>query len=192
MFSDYCKALLGKSVLSGMEEGLTEVNSNARFTVGIGMDQKGRTLNSYVNHKLATLIKAAQDPLITVKTVNHGKGHSLEIRHRNFIIYPKHVDYKNSGIDDDPNYHRDLISRNPSKQYELFDIYDDTKLTIFVQLLFGKKNDNIFAFLSIPDSSGGIYECESLALTPSDIFAPEEKIKKSKEFVLRKENVAGQ
>ena len=184
------KEILGQAVSSGMEDGINEVSNNKIYTVGVGIDIKKRIINATVSHALSKAILAENDSTITVKNEEHSSGHTLRINYGRFIIYPKRVDYVNQEGDDEADYHKKLMEYNPSKQGDLFDIYDPDN-PVFVQLLFGKKRRGFFAILRIPDSSGGIYEEEKLKL-PSATRAPEEKVRSPKKMSIRSEKVSGQ
>lgn len=185
------KEIFERAVLAGMESGVLEVSANGAYDTGIGCDIKQRRINAEVNYSLKNAILAAQEPTLSVKTVEHSTGHSLRIIYGRFIIYPKRVDFKNPDREDEADYHKKLITNNPTRQGDLFDINDPDNF-IFVQLLFGRNKRGFFASLNIPDSAGGIYEKEELKLQPAETLAPEEKVRTPKKLTIRSEKVSGQ
>jgi hypothetical protein len=185
------KEIFGRAVLAGMESGILEVSANGVYNVGIGCDIKQRRINAEVNYFLKNAILAAEEPAISIETIKHSTGHSLRIICGHFIIYPKRVDFKDPDCEDEADYHKKLITNNPTRQGDLFDINDPDN-SIFVQLLFGRNKHGFFASLNIPDSSGGIYEKEELKLQPAETFAPEEKVRTPKKLTMRSEKASGQ
>jgi hypothetical protein len=185
------KAILSQGVMAGMQKGSEEVSTNQIYSVGIGCDNKQRQINVQVNFALQTAILAVHEPGLSVKTIKHRTGHSLEIVYGRFIIYPKRVDFKNPDYEEEPDYHKQLIVKNPTKQNELFAIYTDPDRVVLVQLLFGMDQDGFFAILRIPDSSGAIYEEEALKLKQPETLAPEEKVRTSRKLRIRSEKVSG-
>jgi hypothetical protein len=175
-------------VVVGIEKGMVEISTNKIYDVGIGCDLKQRRINAQVNYALESAIRAAREPTLTAETVRHSTGHFLQIRFGRFIIYPKQVKYLDH--EDEPEYHKKLIINNP-KQYELFNC-DDPDNPVFVQLLFGRKNNGlIFAFLNIPDSCGGIYEREELKIRQVETLASDEKVRTPRKMKIRSEKVSG-
>ena len=184
------KEILAQGVLSGMEKGVSEVSNDKAYAIGIGIDIKQRVINAKVNYALRNKIMAARLTSLSVKTVEHSTGHTLEITYNRFLIYPKRVDYMNQEWNDEAGYHKKLLHTNPTKQGDLFDITDPDN-PVFVQLLFGKNKGGFFAVLRIPDSSGGIYDEEKLILSPVNTLAQEEKVRKPKKLTIRSEKVSG-
>ena len=174
-----------------MKRGTHEVSTDKSYGVGIGIDIKQRVINAKVSCALKNAIMAANETTLDAETVEHSTGHSLKITYDRFIIFPKRVDYMSLEWDYEANYHKKLISNNPSKQGELFDM-NDSDNTVFIQLLFGKKKRGFFAILRILDSSGGIYEEEELTLPSSVALAPKEKVREPKKLSIRSEKVSGQ
>jgi hypothetical protein len=185
------KEILGQGVLSGMEKGVLEVSTNQVYNVGMGRDIKQRRINAEVNYSLKIGILAAKEPTLSVETVEHSTGHFLRITHGRFIIYPKRVDSINHGYEDEPDYHKELIPNNPTRQGEFFD-FSKPDNSVFVQLLFGRSKQGFFASLSIPDSTGGIYEKEELRLQSAESLAPEEAVRVPKKLAIRSEKISGQ
>jgi hypothetical protein len=191
LISPRIKNILGQAVFSGMEKGEIEVSSNKIYSVGIGRDLRQRLINAEVTSALNTAILVAEEPNLFVKTIEHSTGHSLMITYGRLSIYPKRVDFKNPDHEDDPDYHKELIANNPTKQGDLFDINDPDN-SILALLSFGRNKHGFFAFLSIPDSSGGIYEKEELKLQPAEILAPEERVRMPKKLAIRSEKISEQ
>jgi hypothetical protein len=185
------KKILAQAVFSGMKNGLYEISTNKIYSVGVGIDIKKRVINATVGYALNKAILAANDSRITIKNVIHSTGHVSRITYGRFIIYPKRVDDMNQEWDDEAYYHKKLIVHNPTKQGDLFDIYDSDN-PVFVQLLFGEKEIEYFAVLRIPDSSGGIYDEEELRLPSATSLVPEEKVRKPKKLSIRHEKASGQ
>lgn len=185
------KEILSHGVFSGMKKGALEVSTDKCYTVGIGIDVKKRVFNVKVHYALKNAIVAARLASLSVETTGHGTGHSLEIRHNRFRIYPKRIDYRGQGWwDDEADYHKEFIVKNPTRQGELFPITSSDN-PVFVQLLFGKNRNDFFALLRIPDSSGGIYEEEELIFQLADTLAQEEKVRTPKRLVIRTEKISG-
>jgi hypothetical protein len=185
------KEILSQGVLSGMKKGVLDASTDKSYTVGIGFDIKQRVINARVQYALKNAIVAARLEFLSVKTAEHSTGHTLEITHNRFHIYPKRVDYKSQEWNDEAGYHKELITRNPTLQGDLFNI-TDTDNPVFVQLLFGKNKKSFFALLRIPDSSGGTYYEEELILQPTDTLVKEEKINTPKKLTIRTKKVSGQ
>jgi hypothetical protein len=191
LISPRVKEILAQGICSGMERSIHEVSENKVYDVGIGIDIKQRYIHAGVDYSLKTTILAAKEPTLSVGTDEHSTGHFLQITYGRFIIFPKRVDFKNPDQEQDAVYHKKLIENNPTRQGELFDINDPDN-HVLVQLLFGQNKKGFFAFLNIPDSSGGVYEKEELKLQTSANLAPEEKVRTRKNLSIRSTKVSGQ
>jgi hypothetical protein len=185
------KEIFGQAIVIGMEKGEYEINNNTAYKVAVGIDNRKRVINTEVQSALFNVISSVKEKSLSVKTGSHKSGHLLRINYGRFIIYPKRVDdlYLNY-YEDEPAYHKALIAKNPSKQYDLFNV-NDLDTPVFVQLLFGKEGKKAFAALRVLDSSYGIYEEEKLELPSIVVLAPEEKAPVAKKLAIRSEKVAG-
>ncbi len=170
-----CKELLGKAVAEGDCKASLAIASDPSFLVGVGIDNRARYHHQDILESLQRCIRANRQSGLIADTINHSRGHTLRIKFGRYVIFPRRLRNRYTERQE-PQFQRPYILQNPTRQNELFDPYTDDQAIIIAHLLFGRDSEGLFAQLSIPDSSGGIYEASSLPVASGLITIPTEPL----------------